>query len=167
MTTSLHTRDQDGRPGLRNWQKVMEPHRLAAMQPSALSGTRAFMSKMIRERWDISIERFDVNAEAEGTAIYSIKAPKQEFSFIVFSYPPSPEGRTGRIIGRSWDMKGTLNEGPATEADIASAREQLPLLYRGRRRRMLWSGAGRTDPCGCSTPRLKPWPRDGSRRSET
>lgn len=25
MTTSLHTRDQDGRPGLRNWQKVMEP----------------------------------------------------------------------------------------------------------------------------------------------
>lgn len=132
MTTSLHTRDQDGRPGLRNWQKVMEPHRLAAMQPSALSGTRAFMAKMIRERWDISIERFDVNAEAEGTAIYSIKAPKQEFSFMVFSYPPSPEGRTGRIIGRSWDMKGTLNEGPATEADIASAREQLPLLYRGR-----------------------------------
>jgi hypothetical protein len=134
MTTSLdiHTVDAAGRPGLRDWREVMKPSRLAAMQPSRLSGTRAFMSKMIRERWDISIERFDVNAEAEGTVVYSIKTPTQEFSFIAFSYAPRPEGRTGRIIGRAWDMKGTLNEGPVTEDDIASARENLPLLYRGR-----------------------------------
>lgn len=132
MTSSLHTRDAEGRPGLRDWREVMKPGRLAAMQPSRLSGTRALMAKMIRERWDISIERFDVNAEAEGTVVYSIKAPGQEFSFIAFSYPPRHEGRTGRIIGRAWDMKGTLNEGPATEADIAQAREHLPLLYRGR-----------------------------------
>lgn len=132
MTSSLHTRDAEGRPGLRDWREVMKPGRLAAMQPSRLSGTRALMAKMIRERWDISIERFDVNAEAEGTVVYSIKAPGQEFSFIAFSYPPRQEGRTGRIIGRAWDMKGTLNEGPATEADIAQAREHLPLLYRGR-----------------------------------
>ncbi|WP_275568254.1 hypothetical protein [Psychromarinibacter sediminicola] len=90
------------------------------------------MAKMIRERWDISLERFDINADAEGTVVYSIKAPGQEFSFIAFSYPPRPEGRTGRIIGRAWDMKGTLNEGPATEADIERARVHLPLLYRGR-----------------------------------
>ncbi|MDF0602117.1 hypothetical protein P1J78_15355 [Psychromarinibacter sp. C21-152] len=121
-----------GRPGLRDWREVMKPKRLAAMQPSRLSGTRAFMAKMIRERWDISLERFDINADAEGTVVYSIKAPGQEFSFIAFSYPPRPEGRTGRIIGRAWDMKGTLNEGPATEADIERARVHLPLLYRGR-----------------------------------
>lgn len=119
-------------PRVRDWREIMKPGRLAAMQPSRLSGTRAFMSKMIRERWDIGVERFDVNAEGEGTVVYSIKAPGAEFSFIAFSYPPRTEGRTGRIIGQAWDMKGTLNEGPATEADIASAREQLPLLYRGR-----------------------------------
>lgn len=129
---SLHTRGADGRPALRDWRAVMQPQRLAAMQPSRLSGARAFMAKMIRERWDIRIERFDVNAEAEGTVVYAIRTPTQEFSFIAFSFAPRPEGRTGRIIGRAWDMKGTLNEGPATEADIESARSQLPLLYRGR-----------------------------------
>ncbi len=132
MTRSLHTRDAAGRPDLRDWREVMKPARLAAMQPSRLSGTRAFMARMIRERWDISLQRFDVNAEAEGTVVYSIKTPGQEFSFIAFSYPPRPEGRTGRIIGRAWDMKGTLNEGPASEEDIAAARDQLPRLYRGR-----------------------------------
>ncbi|MFV0491718.1 MAG: hypothetical protein ACK5M4_07855 [Pseudorhodobacter sp.] len=124
--------DTAGRPMPRDWQEIMQPERLAVMQPSRISGTRSFMARMIRERWDISIERFDVDAQAEGTIVYSIKAGDQEFSFIAFSYPPRSEGRTGRIIGRAWDMKGTLNEGPATEEDIESARRNLPLLYRGR-----------------------------------
>ena len=133
-------------PQMRDWREIMKPERLAAMQPSRLSKTRAFMSRMIRERWDISIERFDVDAAGEGTVVYSIKAPGQEFSFIAFSYPPRSEGRTGRIIGRAWDMKGTLNEGPVTEADIASARENLPLLYRGRatRNALVWCRSNRS-----------------------
>nr|WP_172296022.1 hypothetical protein [Pseudoruegeria sp. HB172150] len=132
MVSALHTTEPGGKPGLRDWRELMKPERLAAMQPSRLSGTRAFMNKMIRERWDISVERFDVDADAAGTIVYSIKAPLQEFCFIAFSFPPKPEGRTGRIIGRSWDMMGTLNEGPATEAQIEEARAQLPKLYRGR-----------------------------------
>ncbi|MFC4171393.1 hypothetical protein ACFOYU_04885 [Microvirga sp. GCM10011540] len=110
----------------------MRPEKLAAFQPSRISITRALMNKMVRERWEISIERFDVDETATGTVVYSIKAPHQEFSFIAFSRPPSRKARTGRIIGQAWDMMGTLNEGPATEADIQSAREELPKLYRGR-----------------------------------
>ncbi|WP_010140180.1 hypothetical protein [Oceanicola sp. S124] len=130
--SSLHTTAPDGRPGLRNWRELMKPQRLAAMQPSRLSGTRAMMNRMIREKWDIQLQRFDVDAEARGTIVYSIRTPRQEFSFIAFSLTPKREGRTGRIIGRAWDMMGTLNEGPATEADIERAREDLPKLYRGR-----------------------------------
>ncbi len=132
MTPSLHTTGPDGRPGLRDWRGLMQPARLAAMQPSRLSGARAFMAKMIRERWDIENQRFDVDAEGAGTVVYSIKSPMQEFSFIAFSYPPKREGRTGRIIGRAWDMKGTLNDGPASQADIDNARVELPKLYTGR-----------------------------------
>jgi hypothetical protein len=87
---------------------------------------------MLRERWDISVERFDIDENASGTAVYSVKTPRQEFSFIAFSRPPSRKARTGRIIGQAWDMMGTLNEGPAAEADIESARQELPKLYRGR-----------------------------------
>ncbi len=111
---------------------LMTPARLAAIQPSRISGARAFMNKMVRERWDISVQRFDIDENAAGTFVYSIKSPDREFSFIGFSYPPSRTARTGRIIGRAWDMMGTLNEGPATDADIEAARVELPKLYTGR-----------------------------------
>lgn len=131
-SASLHTYGPDGRPGLRNWRVLMKPERLAAMQPSRLSGTRAMMNRMIAERWQITCDRFEVDEEARGTIVYSIRTPRQEFSFIAFSLTPKREGRTGRIIGRAWDMMGTLNEGPATEETIAAARAELPKLYRGR-----------------------------------
>ncbi|MGI6855259.1 hypothetical protein [Mesorhizobium sp. 1B3] len=117
---------------MRAGSQVMRPESLAASQPSRLSGARAFMNRMLRERWDISIVRFDVEPNAEGTVVYSIKAPDREFSFIAFSRPPSRTARTGRIIGQAWDMMGTLNEGPADEADIEAARRELPKLYTGR-----------------------------------
>lgn len=129
---SLHPLDPAGQPAPRDWREVMRPDRLAAMQPSRLSGTRALMARMIAERWDIRPIRFDVDADANGTVVYRIDANGQHFSFIGLSYTPKPQGRTGRIIGRSWDMIGALVEGMATEADIASAREELPKLYRGR-----------------------------------
>lgn len=111
---------------------LMKPGRLAALQPSRVSITRSVMNRMMRERWDISIQRFDVDVSGSGTVVYSIKTPEREFSFIGFSHPPSRKARTGRIIGRAWDMTGTLNEGPATDTDIEAARRELPKLYRGR-----------------------------------
>lgn len=119
-------------PKPRTCGEVMRSARLAAIQPSRLSGTRAFMNKMIRERWDISNVRFDVDGNADGTVVYSIRAPGQEFSFIGFSRAPSRTARTGRIIGQAWDMMGTLIEGPATEAEIEIARREIPKLYTGR-----------------------------------
>ncbi|MFA6265821.1 MAG: hypothetical protein WC670_08925, partial [Pseudolabrys sp.] len=111
-----------------------------------MSITRSLMNKMLRERWDIRKERFDVDATATGTVIYSNKTPRQEFSFIAFSFPPSRTARTGRIIGRAWDMMGTLNEGPATQADVEAARHELPKLYRGRAapKSLAWARANRS-----------------------
>lgn len=150
MSAAIHQYKNDGRPALRNWQEVMRPQRLAAMQPSRLSGTWAMMNRMISERWDIQLERMDVDADAKGTIVYSIRAGEgpdaRQFSFIAFSSPPNLKARTGRIIGRSWDMMGTLNEGPATESDIESARREIPLLYRGRAtpNALIWCRANRS-----------------------
>lgn len=125
---------------------VMKPSTLAAIQPSRLSGTHAFMNKMIRERWDIVNNLFDVDENADGTVIYSIKAGEQEFSFIGFSRPPSRTARTGRIIGQAWDMMGTLIEGPATESEIETARRELPKLYTGRatEKTLIWCRSNRS-----------------------
>ncbi len=143
---ALRSTSTEQAPQPRPASVVMRPERLAAIQPSRISITRALMNRMLRERWDIAIKRFDVNADGEGTVIYSIKTPRQEFSFIAFSQPPSRKARTGRIIGQAWDMMGTLNEGSATEADIASAREELPKLYRGRAtpNALVWCRANRS-----------------------
>lgn len=123
MTAALSLRPAD---------QVMQPASLAALQPSALSGARALIAKMTRERWQITLQRMDMAADGAGTFLYAIKAPRQEFSFIAFTFPPRTEGRTGRIIGRAWDMMCSLIEGAATEADIETARRELPKLYRGR-----------------------------------
>lgn len=130
MTTAISETQAGIMP--RPSSEVMATSRLAAIQPSRFSGTRAFMNRMIRERWDISIRRFDVDADAEGTVVYSIKAPSQEFTFIGFSRRPSSVARTGRIIGQAWDMMGALVEGSAGEAEIETARAELPKLYTGR-----------------------------------
>ncbi|MBS0248913.1 MAG: hypothetical protein JSR61_20045 [Proteobacteria bacterium] len=133
-------------PRPRPASELMRPERLAAIQPSRMSFTRALMNRMLAERWDIRAERFDVDAGGSGTVIYSIKTPRQEFSFIGFSFPPSRTARTGRIIGRAWDMMGTLNEGPASEADVELARRELPKLYRGRAtpKALVWARANRS-----------------------
>lgn len=144
LRTSEATRDDAPRP--RPASELMRPERLAALQPSRMSITRSLMNRMIAERWDIRKVRFDVDATGSGTIVYSIKTPKQEFSFIAFSFPPSRTARTGRIIGRAWDMMGTLNEGPATDADIEAARHELPKLYRGRAtpKALVWARANRS-----------------------
>lgn len=140
------TSEQVATPQPRPGHEVMKTSRLAAIQPSRLSGTRAFMNKMIRERWDISNVLFDVDENAEGTVVYSIKAPDQEFSFIGFSRPPSRAARTGRIIGQAWDMMGALIEGPATELEIETARREIPKLYTGRAtpRTLIWCRSNRS-----------------------
>ncbi len=133
-------------PRPRPASELMRPERLAALQPGRMSITRSLMNKMLRERWDIRKERFDVDAAGTGTVVYSIKTPAQDFSFIAFSFPPTSTARTGRIIGRAWDMMGTLNEGPATEADIEAVRNELPKLYRGRAtpKSLVWARANRS-----------------------
>ena len=131
MSTSLAIAATDA-PRPRAPDFVMRPERLGAMQPSRLSLSRALMLKALRERWHIERHRFDIDAEARGTAVYEILAPGRSFTFCAFSVSPQRSGRTGRIIGRAWDMQGALLEGPPDEAAIEATRSELPKLYQGR-----------------------------------
>jgi hypothetical protein len=90
------------------------------------------MARALRERWRITRLRFAVDDRASGQALYRIETPDRVFDFPVFSFPFSPKGRTGRIIGRSWDMMAALVEGPMRAADIETTSVELPKLYAGR-----------------------------------
>jgi hypothetical protein len=119
-------------PAPRDPAFLMRPERLAAMQPSRVSASRALVAQMLREGWRISTRRFDIGADSVGTAIYEIVTPAGTFSFLAYSNTPKRTGRTGRIIGRTWDMTGALVEGVADEAVIETTRQELPKLYAGR-----------------------------------
>lgn len=120
------------RPRPRPPEFIMRPERLGAMQPSRLSASRALVLRALREGWRIHQRRFDIDAEAFGTAVYEIEARGRSFTFCAFSVAPQRGGRTGRIIGRAWDMQGALIEGAPDEAAIERTRLELPKLYQGR-----------------------------------
>lgn len=123
---------QQPAPAPRTPDVLMRPSRLAALQPCRVSASRALMVRALRERWRITRLRFDVDDRARGQAFYRIETPGWVFDFPIFSFEFSPAGRTGRIIGRSWDMMAALVEGPMSAADITRTREELPKLYSGR-----------------------------------
>ncbi len=131
MSTSLAIAAH-GAPQPRPPEFVMRPERLGAMQPSRLSLSRALVLKALHEHWRVETRRFDIDAEARGTAVYEIVTPGRSFTFCAFSVPPQRTGRTGRIIGRAWDMQGALIEGAPDEATIEATRTELPKLYQGR-----------------------------------
>ncbi|WP_377805973.1 hypothetical protein ABNQ38_04860 [Azospirillum sp. A29] len=117
---------------MRNPAELMTPERLASIQPSRISASRALMSRAIRDRWSITRTSFDIDERGRGTAGYRIDIGGWRFSFPVFSFEPSTQGRSGRIIGRSWDMMGALVEGDISPADVERTRVELPKLYEGR-----------------------------------
>ncbi len=131
---------------LRDPQKLMKPETLAALQPSRVSVSRAFIAEASRERWSVRKLQFDIDERAKGRALYRIETPKGVFDFPVFSFEYNPRGRTGRIIGRSWDMMGALVEGPMSAADIEQTQTELPKLYAGRatERSLVWARSNRS-----------------------
>jgi hypothetical protein len=133
-------------PQLRDPAMLLQSPALAVLQPCRISVSRALMVRAIRERWRISRLKFDIDADAKGAAFYRIEARGWTFDFPVFSFPFSPKGRTGRIIGRSWDMMAALVEGPMSETDIAATQAELPKLYEGRAtpRTLIWCRSNRS-----------------------
>jgi hypothetical protein len=117
---------------MRSPETLMRPETLAAIQPSRVSASRTLIARASRGRWRITCERFNIDDRGRGEACYGIEADGWRFSFPVFSFEPSAKERTGRIIGRAWDMMGALIEGRSSDADIDQLRGELPKLYEGR-----------------------------------
>jgi hypothetical protein len=117
---------------IRDPATLMRPERLAALQPSRVSASRALIARASKNRWKITRTQFELDERARGTACYRIEADGWDFSFAVFSFEPSGKMRTFRIIGRSWDMMGSLVEGRISPSDLEKTREEMPKLYHGR-----------------------------------
>jgi len=144
MSATLHERLRPPQP--RPAAVLMRPERLAALQPGPLSATRTLLHQMIEGRWRIERLSFDLDARGRGRARYRIDAQGMIFDFPVFSFEPRLDGRTGRIVGRRWDMMAALIEGPASDEAIEDTARAMPRLYGGRAapRTLNWCRANRS-----------------------
>ncbi|NNC76852.1 MAG: hypothetical protein HKN77_02750 [Woeseiaceae bacterium] len=117
---------------LRPASTVMDPERLGSLHPFRLSFMRILIRRIMHERWQIDSETFELDQDGIGTAIYSIKAPHGQYSFVVFAHRLDPERRSDRVIANEWDMTVTLCEGRVDKSRLEVFRKNVPLQEAGR-----------------------------------
>ncbi|MDH4564122.1 hypothetical protein E8F06_24220 [Pseudomonas sp. BN411] len=111
---------------------VMDLERLGSLHQSRLSFMRSLVRRIMRERWQIDAQRFDLDAEGYGTVIYRIRTPRDLFSFVLFSQYLAPEKRNDRVIASEWDLTMALCEGEVEDAYVDYLRRNVPLQEAGR-----------------------------------
>ncbi len=124
--------DSPSRPKLRPPSEVMSPEGLSAYKSSRLSFLRLLIGKLVRERWQIARDRWELDADGRGLAVYRILGPDADFSFVVFSDNLPEERRTDRIIENHYDGEAFLCIGPPSEAQIEAQRGQFADFLTGR-----------------------------------
>ena len=93
---------------------------------------RQLIRRMNREGWRIRQERFALNDEGYGKALYVVSTPKRHYSLVCFSHHLEPKRRTDRVIAEAWDATFTLFDGVPTDADIDRLAKQTPKQEAGR-----------------------------------
>lgn len=117
---------------LRPVDQVMDLERLGSIHQSRLSFMRTLVRRIMRERWQIEPERFDLDDQGYGTVVYVIKTPNKQYSFVLFSDYLSPEDRNDRVIATKWDLTMALVDGQVDDIYLEKLRQNVPLQEAGR-----------------------------------
>lgn len=146
MGPTIAIDDGESAPGLRPPGQIMTPAGISAFKASRLSFLRCVIRRMVAERWRIETERFDLDAEGRGTAVYRLDNPGRALAFVVFSDNLPEERRTDRIIENHYDGEGFLCLDPPSAAQIDHQRGQVRdfLLGRADHRTLGWTRVNRS-----------------------
>lgn len=117
---------------LRPVEQVMRLERLGSLHASRLSFVRSLVRQMARQRWQISRERFDLDAEGNGTAIYRVQTPHGRYHGVIFAQPLDDARRSDRVIAEAWDVTFGLMEGDVDDSLLAQMAANVPLQEAGR-----------------------------------
>lgn len=112
--------------------EVMDLARLGSLHSSTLSFMRTLVRRIMKEEWTISRDRFELDQDGYGTAIYRIQTPNDMFSFVLFSDYLSDEDRNDRVIATKWDLTMALCEGAVDGIWLEELRRNVPLQEAGR-----------------------------------
>ena len=117
---------------LRPPEVVMRLERLGAAHPTRLSFLRQLIRRASREKWRVRKDRFDLDDNGFGRAVYAVETPARTYSLVAFSTPLDDEKRSDRVIAQAWDTSYVLYDGLPGDADIARLEANAPLQEAGR-----------------------------------
>lgn len=111
---------------------VMAPRRLLAAYPTALSFARSVVAHLARNDWTLTRQRFDIDAEGVGSALYRLDWGTTPFHFVVVSKLFAADQKTDRSFGQNWDISASLCEGPWSAEREAHLLAETPKQRAGR-----------------------------------
>ncbi|MEZ8140940.1 hypothetical protein A1OK_04305 [Enterovibrio norvegicus FF-454] len=117
---------------LRDPAMVMNPHRLGAMHQTRISFVRSLLRKMANEGWCLSLQRWDLQEDGFGTAIYELATPEHIYQLVVFSDAIADDERIDRVIAEKWDVTFALIKGRVSQEGLEQLRQNVPLQEAGR-----------------------------------
>ena len=123
---------QDVSSYMRPAATVMDASRLGCLYPYPLSFMRSLLRRVTQKGWEITPDKFCLNDEGHGHAVYKIKTPHAVFSYVIFAKNLEASRRSDRVIAEDWDMTVTLCEGKVDEARLAKLKANVPLQEKGR-----------------------------------
>lgn len=146
---ALHAQPDSGER-LRPPSQVMRLPRLSAGPPSRLSFVRGLMRRVMSENWTVRQERFDLDAEGTGVAVYVIELPTADVSLVAYSHKapgsvggdvrdrliaadtPMPEPMRQEDFAGHWDATFALVEGVPDADMLERLAQNVPRQEKGR-----------------------------------
>lgn len=117
---------------LRPARDVLDPNDMGGARATRHSFARSVVRHIVAQNWDVTRERFDIDAVGAGTAVYRIDAEEYCWRLVVFSQVLEESKREDRVIAESWDVTLALVEGDLDEQRIAELRDNVPRQEGGR-----------------------------------
>lgn len=135
------------RPLLRAPDVVCSPERLGAARMTRHSFAPAFLRFAAAGRLHVDRQRWTLDAEGRGEAVYRVDVDHHRFRFVVFSTTIPAAERLDRVVATSWDVTAALIEGDLDEDRLATLRREVPLQERGRADAgtLVWTRANRSE----------------------
>ncbi|WP_198588433.1 hypothetical protein [Geodermatophilus chilensis] len=111
--------------------EVMAPERLGAARATRHSFTASLLRRAVQQGWTVTVERWAVDSDGVGEAVYRVDAEECTLRFVVLSTVIEERLRTDRVIASAWDVTAALVDGPLDAARMEHIRAEVPRQEQG------------------------------------
>jgi hypothetical protein len=127
-------------------EQVCSPRRLGAARPTRHSFVPSMLRRAAQQGWSVQVERWDIDRDGRGEAVYRVDAEEHPLRFVAFSQVIDESERTDRVIAERWDVTGALIRGDLDPRRLATLRREVPRQEYGcaDAQTVVWARANRS-----------------------